>query len=88
MLTQTNHSDGNTFTLRELRRIFRVHRGARAELARRVSPNPKTGKPVHQSTITHYLNGVLTSARIDKIAQAYAAELLSQEQTKTNGGTR
>jgi hypothetical protein len=60
---------------RALRKFFRAHRGAGAELARRLSPNPRTGRPVPQSTVSLYLRGKVSSARIDAAAIALVSEL-------------
>jgi hypothetical protein len=60
---------------KNLRKVFQAHRGAGAELARRLSPNPRTGKPVPQSTVSLYLQGKVSSARIDAAAIELACEL-------------
>jgi hypothetical protein len=72
----------DTATWMVARKVFRrpKNRGAGAELARRLSPNPRTGKPTPQSTVSLYLQGKVPSARID----AAAIQLVSELARKNN----
>ena len=66
--------DSTTFKRTDVRRVFRRHRGAQAELARRLELKPVT--------ICLWLKGKVQSARIDAAAAQYAAELVEVERER------
>jgi hypothetical protein len=60
--------------------ILSRHRGAKAELARRLSPNPRTNRRTPNSTVSLWLQGRFESARIESAGIRLASELLLAEQ--------
>lgn len=69
--------DSSTLTLREIRRVFKRHRGAAAQLARDLERKP--------NSISQYLKGKFPSKPLQEATTNLALQLLAEEQRQATG---